>query len=165
VPYGQPGRLAVKGPTGCRYLADSRQHAYVQNGWNITGDTFIQDADGYFWYQARNDDMIVSSGYNIAGPEVEEALLRHPDVSECAVIGLPDDVRGQLVTGFVVLRKGVGADETKAGELQDFVKQQIAPYKYPRRISFIEDLPKTTSGKVQRFKLREDYVHRSREWS
>jgi len=122
VPYGQPGRLAVKGPTGCRYLADSRQHAYVQNGWNITGDTFIQDRDGYFWYQARNDDMIVSSGYNIAGPEVEEALLRHPDVSECVIVGLPDEVRGQLVTGFVVLRDSVGADEANlddGGELRD----------------------------------------------
>jgi 2-aminobenzoate-CoA ligase len=151
---GTPGRLAVKGPTGCRYLADVRQREYVQQGWNITGDTFVQDADGYFWYQARNDDMIVSSGYNIAGPEVEEALLSHADVGECGVVGLPDDTRGQLVTAFVVLRDGVAGSDEKAKELQDHVKQRIAPYKYPRRVLFVSELPKTTTGKLQRFKLR-----------
>jgi 2-aminobenzoate-CoA ligase len=153
-PPGTPGRLAVKGPTGCRYLADPRQREYVQQGWNITGDTFVRDADGYFWYQARNDDMIVSSGYNIAGPEVEEALLSHADVGECGVVGLPDDARGQIVTAFVVLRHGVAGSDEKAKELQDHVKQRIAPYKYPRRVLFVSELPKTTTGKLQRFKLR-----------
>ena len=156
-PPGTPGRLAVKGPTGCRYLADDRQRAYVQEGWNITGDTFVQDADGYFWFQARNDDMIVSSGYNIAGPEVEEALLGHADVAECGVVGLPDDARGQIVTAFVVLREGVAGDDEKVKELQDHVKQRIAPYKYPRRIVFVSELPKTTTGKLQRFKLRQQH--------
>jgi 2-aminobenzoate-CoA ligase len=156
-PPGTPGRLAVKGPTGCRYLADDRQRAYVQDGWNITGDTFVQEADGYFWFQARNDDMIVSSGYNIAGPEVEEALLVHADVSECGVVGLPDDARGQIVTAFVVLREGVAGDDEKVKELQDHVKERIAPYKYPRRIVFVSELPKTTTGKLQRFKLREQH--------
>lgn len=155
VPDGEPGRLAVKGPTGCRYLADPRQAVYVQNGWNITGDTFIRDADGYFWYQARSDDMIVSSGYNIAGPEVEEALLSHPDVSECGVVGVPDEARGQLVMAYVVLAQGVVADAGKARALQDYVKQQIAPYKYPRAIEFIDALPRTNTGKLQRFRLRE----------
>ena len=154
VPTGTPGRLAVKGPTGCRYLADPRQSDYVRDGWNITGDTFVQDDDGYFWYQARNDDMIVSSGYNIAGPEVEEALLAHGDVSECAVVGLPDEARGQLVNAFVVLREGVIGDDDKRAELQHFVKDTIAPYKYPREIRFVAGLPKTASGKVQRFQLR-----------
>jgi 2-aminobenzoate-CoA ligase len=156
-PPGTPGRLAVKGPTGCRYLADTRQLAYVQDGWNITGDTFIQDADGYFWFQARNDDMIVSSGYNIAGPEVEEALLGHADVSECGVVGLPDDARGQIVTAFIVLREGVTGDDEKVQELQDHVKARIAPYKYPRRVVFLNELPKTTTGKLQRFKLRRQH--------
>jgi len=155
LPAGTAGRLAVKGPTGCRYLADPRQRNYVQNGWNITGDTFVQDDEGYFWYQARSDDMIVSSGYNIAGPEVEEALLAHPDVSECGVVGLPDEARGQLVSAFVVLRLGVVGDEAKVRELQDFVKQRIAPYKYPRRVEFRDQLPKTTTGKLQRFRLRD----------
>jgi 2-aminobenzoate-CoA ligase len=127
---------------------------YVQNGWNITGDTFVQDADGYFWYQARSDDMIVSSGYNIAGPEVEEAVLAHPDVSECGVVGLADEARGQLVTAFVVLRDGIIGDEQVVRELQDFVKSRIAPYKYPRRIVFVQELPKTATGKLQRFRLR-----------
>ena len=155
VPPGTLGRLAVKGPTGCRYLADDRQRQYVQNGWNITGDTFVMDEDGYFWFQARSDDMIVSSGYNISGPEVEEALVAHPDVAECGVVGLPDEARGQLVTAFVVLRDGVAGDEARTKELQDFVKQRIAPYKYPRRIAYVAELPKTATGKLQRFRLRQ----------
>jgi 2-aminobenzoate-CoA ligase len=154
VPRGEPGRLAVKGPTGCRYLADPRQAAYVQHGWNITGDTFSQDDDGYFWYHARSDDMIISSGYNIAGPEVEEAVLAHPDVVECAVIGVPDEARGQLVKAYVVLASGVTSDPAKTVELQDFVKQRIAPYKYPRAVEFIDALPRTSTGKLQRFRLR-----------
>jgi 2-aminobenzoate-CoA ligase len=152
---GQIGRLAVKGPTGCRYLADERQTTYVQNGWNITGDTYIRDADGYFWYQARSDDMIISAGYNIAGPEVEEALLTHPDVAECGVVGALDEERGQVVCAFVVLTAGAAGDDAKREELQDFVKQQIAPYKYPRWIWFVTDLPRTNTGKLQRFRLRE----------
>ena len=151
---GTVGRLAVKGPTGCRYLADERQLTYVRNGWNITGDTFTQDDDGYFWYEARSDDMIVSSGYNIAAPEVEEALMQHDDVAECAVIGIPDDARGSLVKAYVVLRDGVTGDATKRTELQDFTKQQIAPYKYPRALDFIDALPRTPTGKLQRFRLR-----------
>jgi 2-aminobenzoate-CoA ligase len=153
---GEPGRLAVKGPTGCRYLSDSRQSAYVQHGWNVTGDTFVRDADGYFWYRARSDDMIISSGYNIAGPEVEEALLAHPDVTECGVIGVPDEARGSLVTAFVVLRSGVAGDGPKVKELQDFVKASIAPYKYPRSVVFVEQLPRTSTGKLQRYRLREE---------
>lgn len=155
-PRGTPGRLAVRGPTGCRYLDDSRQSVYVQNGWNITGDTYIQDADGYFWYQARSDDMIVSAGYNIAGPEVEAALLAHPAVRECAVVGTPDPERGMLVTAHVVLHEGhkAGAEMTKA--LQDFVKAAIAPYKYPRLIHFPDQLPRTETGKLQRFVLRHE---------
>jgi 2-aminobenzoate-CoA ligase len=155
VPDGQAGRLAVQGPTGCRYLADERQRSYVQDGWNLTGDTYVRDADGYFWYQARSDDMIVSSGYNIAGPEVEEVLLGHPDVAECGVVGVPDVERGQLVKAFVVLRDGADAGQGKAGELQDFVKRQIAPYKYPRSVEFVTALPRTNTGKLQRFRLRE----------
>ncbi|HYJ68918.1 MAG TPA: AMP-binding protein [Nocardioidaceae bacterium] len=155
LPAGEVGRLAVKGPTGCRYLADERQTAYVQNGWNLTGDTFRTDEDGYFWYEARSDDMIVSSGYNIGGPEVEEALLTHDDVVECAVVGVPDEARGQLVKAYVVLAPDTVGDETKLKELQEFAKQQIAPYKYPRAIEFIEALPRTSTGKVQRFRLRE----------
>jgi len=156
VPDGTPGRLAVKGPTGCRYLADGRQRGYVSNGWNITGDTYLRDAQGYFWYQARSDDMIVSAGYNIAGPEIEEALLLHPDVAECGVVGVPDEVRGQIVKAYVVLRQGVAATEATAAELQEFVKQQIAPYKYPRAIAFLPSLPRTSTGKLQRFRLREE---------
>ncbi|HEV7208115.1 MAG TPA: AMP-binding protein [Mycobacteriales bacterium] len=151
---GVIGRLAVKGPTGCRYLADPRQQVYVQNGWNITGDTFIRDADGYFWYQARSDDMIISSGYNIAGPEVEEALHAHPDVLECGVVGVPDEQRGQVVTAFVVLRAGVAADQAEIKQLQEFTKQRISPYKYPRVITFVDALPRTSTGKLQRFALR-----------
>ncbi|MGH3508966.1 MAG: AMP-binding protein [Nocardioidaceae bacterium] len=155
VPNGTPGRLAVRGPTGCRYLADDRQRSYVVNGWNVTGDTFIRDKDGYFWYQARSDDMIVSSGYNIAAPEVEEAVLKHPDVSECAVIGIPDEARGTLVKAYVVLHDGVIGDDDKAAQLQAFVKQQIAPYKYPRAVEFRTELPRTNTGKLQRFRLRD----------
>jgi 2-aminobenzoate-CoA ligase len=152
---GQPGRLAVKGPTGCRYLSDPRQQNYVQHGWNITGDTYIRDADGYYWYQARSDDMIISSGYNIAGPEVEEALLGHPDVLEVAVIGAPDADRGMIVQAYVVLRDPAAADQDKAAELQEFAKQSIAPYKYPRVVEFVPELPKTISGKTQRYRLRQ----------
>ncbi len=155
VPDGEPGRLAVKGPTGCRYLRDDRQRTYVQDGWNITGDTYVRDADGYYWFQARSDDMIISAGYNIAGPEVEEALLGHPDVAEVAVIGAPDSERGMIVEAFVVLRDGVPGDPAKITELQDFAKRSIAPYKYPRLIEFVEALPKTISGKTQRYRLRE----------
>jgi len=155
VPDGVPGRLAVKGPTGCRYLADERQRHYVRHGWNITGDTYVRDADGYFWFQARDDDLIVSAGYNIAGPEVEAALLDHLDVAETAVVGAPDADRGSVVCAFVVLRPGVRGDEAKAAELQAFVKAAIAPYKYPRRVEFTAALPKTPSGKVQRYRLRE----------
>jgi 2-aminobenzoate-CoA ligase len=154
VPDGEIGRLAVKGPTGCRYLADARQKAYVQHGWNLTGDTFVRDEDGYFWYKARSDDMIVSSGYNIAGPEVEEALQHHPDVVECGVVGVPDEARGQLVKAFVVLAPGGVGDDAKVKELQDFAKQQIAPYKYPRAVEFIDALPRSSTGKVQRYRLR-----------
>jgi 2-aminobenzoate-CoA ligase len=155
VPDGTPGRLAVKGPTGCRYLADPRQAAYVQGGWNVTGDTYVRDADGYFWFQARSDDMIVSSGYNIGAPEVEQALDQHPDVVECAVVGRPDPDRGQVVHAAVVLRDGVAGDAATVTELQDFVKRTIAPYKYPRSIEFLDALPRTSTGKVQRYRLRQ----------
>jgi 2-aminobenzoate-CoA ligase len=155
VPDGQPGRLAVQGPTGCRYLADERQRNYVQHGWNITGDTYTRDADGYFWFQARSDDMIISAGYNIAGPEVEEALLGHPDVVEVAVIGAPDPGRGMIVQAYVVLREGVAGDEAMVTALQDFAKKSIAPYKYPRVVEFVAELPKTISGKTQRYRLRQ----------
>jgi 2-aminobenzoate-CoA ligase len=156
VPDGTIGRLAVKGPTGCRYLADDRQRGYVAGGWNITGDSYLRDAGGYFWYQARSDDIIISAGYNIAGPEVEEALLLHPDVAECGVVGVPDEARGQIVKAYVVLRTGVAATGSTAADLQDFVKQQIAPYKYPRAVEFVAALPRTNTGKLQRFRLRED---------
>lgn len=149
------GRLAVKGPTGCRYLADDRQKAYVVNGWNVTGDIYRLDEDGYFWFVSRADDMIISSGYNIAAPEVENALLQHPQVAEAAVIGAPDDERGQIVKAFVVLRDASAAHEDLASELQDFVKGVIAPYKYPRSIEFVAELPKTLTGKLQRYRLRE----------
>ncbi|HYJ80225.1 MAG TPA: benzoate-CoA ligase family protein, partial [Longimicrobiaceae bacterium] len=156
-PPGTLGRLAVRGPTGCRYLADpERQRRYVENGWNVTGDTYRVDGDGYYWYQARNDDMIISSGYNIAGPEVENALLEHPGVTECAVVGVPDEERGRVVKAFVVLREGWEAGDATAKALQDFVKGHIAPYKYPRRVEFAEALPRTATGKLQRFRLRED---------
>lgn len=155
VPDGQPGLLAVRGPTGCRYLADDRQREYVRGGWNLTGDTYIRDGEGYFWYQSRSDDMIISSGYNIAAVEVEEAVQRSPDVAEAAVVGVPDPDRGQIVKAFVVLRDGASAGEPAARDLQDFVKSQIAPYKYPRAVEFVEALPRTPTGKLQRFRLRD----------
>lgn len=151
---GVIGRLAVKGPTGCRYLADPRQRDYVQDGWNLTGDAYEMDGDGYFYYRARMDDMIISAGYNIAGVEVEEALLRHPSVAECAVIGRPDEERGQVVEAHVVVRGGQEGGAALERELQEFAKRQIAPYKYPRRIVFRDALPRTETGKLQRFKLR-----------
>ncbi len=153
LPRGEIGKLAVRGPTGCRYLADDRQRKYVRDGWNLTGDTFVQDDEGRFHFAARSDDMIVSAGYNIAGPEVEAALLSHPAVLECAVVGLADDERGQVVEAHVVLRAGQGND-AMAKALQDHVKAVIAPYKYPRRVVFCEALPKTQTGKIQRFRLR-----------
>jgi 2-aminobenzoate-CoA ligase len=152
---GTVGRLAVKGPTGCRYLADDRQMQYVSGGWNLTGDSYIEDDDGYFYYQARSDDMIISAGYNIAGPEVESALLSHADVLECAVIGVADEDRGQIVKAFVVLRDGIVGDDALAKRLQDHVKAEIAPYKYPRQVAFLAALPRTETGKLQRFKLRQ----------
>jgi 2-aminobenzoate-CoA ligase len=155
VPDGEPGRLAVKGPTGCRYLNDERQLSYVRDGWNLTGDTYVRDADGYFWYQARSDDMIISGGYNIAGPEIEEVLLSHPEVAECGVVGVPDEARGQIVKAYVILRDEAAGTEDKARELQDLVKQRIAPYKYPRAIEFVAALPRTNTGKLQRFRLRD----------
>jgi len=155
-PVGTPGRLAVRGPTGCRYLDDQRQLVYVEAGWNVTGDTYIQDADGYFWYQARSDDMIVSSGYNIAGPEVEAALLAHPAVRECAVVGTPDPERGMLVTAHIVLHEGHAPGPDMAKALQDFVKATVAPYKYPRLVHFPDQLPRTETGKLQRFVLRHE---------
>jgi 2-aminobenzoate-CoA ligase len=151
---GVIGRLAVKGPTGCRYLADERQRDYVVDGWNLTGDAYEMDADGYFHYRSRTDDMIISAGYNIAGVEVEEVLLRHPAVAECGVVGRPDEQRGQVVEAFVVLKPGCEASAAMAAALQDFVKQSIAPYKYPRSVRFIDKLPRTETGKLQRFKLR-----------
>lgn len=152
---GQVGRLAVRGPTGCRYLSDKRQKKYVLNGWNLTGDSFTQDDEGYFHFAARSDDMIISAGYNIAGPEVEAALLAHDEVLECAVIGVADEARGQIVEAHVVLAEGVAADEMTVKRLQDHVKATIAPYKYPRRVVFTKALPKTETGKIQRFRLRE----------
>ena len=156
LPPGKVGRLAVKGPTGCRYLADERQRNYVQHGWNLTGDAYLIDEDGQFVYQARTDDMIISSGYNIAGPEVESALLLHPAVAECGVVGARDDERGQIVKAYVVLKPGHAADPAMTRALQDFVKQTIAPYKYPRAIEFRDSLPRTETGKLQRFKLRQE---------
>jgi 2-aminobenzoate-CoA ligase len=156
VPPGQVGRLAVKGPTGCKYLDDPRQAQYVQNGWNITGDAYLIDNDGQFVYQARTDDMIISGGYNIAGPEVEGALLLHPAVAECAVIGQADAARGMIVKAVVVLKPGWLGDEATTQGLQDFVKQQLAPYKYPRAIEYRPQLPRTETGKLQRFKLKDE---------
>ena len=153
-PPGKVGRLAVKGPTGCRYLADERQANYVQNGWNVTGDAYMMDRDGYFFYQARTDDMIISAGYNIAGPEVEDALLKHPAVAECGVVGTPDADRGTIVKAFVLLKPGNEKNEETKKSLQEHVKKVIAPYKYPRAIEFVDTLPRTETGKLQRFKLR-----------
>jgi 2-aminobenzoate-CoA ligase len=153
-PRGEIGRLAVRGPTGCRYLADARQSHYVRDGWNLTGDAFVQDEQGFFHFAARTDDMIISAGYNIAGPEVEAALLSHPDVKECAVIGVPDEERGQIVEAHVVLKEGCPADAETVRRLQEHVKATIAPYKYPRSVKFTDALPKTQTGKIQRFRLR-----------
>jgi 2-aminobenzoate-CoA ligase len=157
VPRGQVGRLAVRGPTGCRYLSDERQRNYVKKGWNVTGDSFIQDEKGYFHFAARSDDMILSAGYNIAGPEVEAALLSHPAVRECAVIGAPSEERGQIVEAFIIVAEGHVADEVLKLKLQNHVKAVIAPYKYPRAIRFVATLPKTQTGKIQRFQLKKDY--------
>jgi 2-aminobenzoate-CoA ligase len=155
VPPGTVGSLAVRGPTGCRYLDDvERQRGYVRRGWNLPGDSYRMDEDGYFWYQARTDDLIVSAGYKIAGPEVENALLDHPAVLECGVVGAPDEERGMIVKAFVVLRPGFEAGEATAKALQEFVKSQIAPYKYPRAVEFVDSLPRTETGKLQRFRLR-----------
>ena len=161
LPPGEVGRLAVRGPTGCRYLADPRQADYVVDGWNVTGDAYMMDEDGYFWFQARTDDMIISAGYNIAGPEVEGALMEHDAVGECAVVASPDEERGNVVKAFVVTREGVEGDAALIGELQDFVKDRVAPYKYPREIEFINELPKTQTGKIQRFVLRERELERT----
>jgi 2-aminobenzoate-CoA ligase len=155
LPRGEIGRLAVRGPTGCRYMADDRQANYIVDGWNVTGDAFYQDDDGYFHFAARNDDMIISSGYNIAGPEVEACLLAHEAVSECGVVGLDDEERGQLVSAFIVLKDGFSASAELTKDLQDFVKANIAPYKYPRRVEYIDALPKTETGKIQRFRLKD----------
>lgn len=154
LPVGEVGKLAIKGPTGCRYLSDPRQTNYVRDGWNLPGDAFHMDADGYFYYHARIDDMIVSSGYNIASPEVEWALLAHPSVSECGVIGVPDAARGQVVKAFIVLTPEYRPSDALATELQNFVKDTVAPYKYPRAISFVDTLPRTETGKLQRFRLK-----------
>lgn len=151
---GEVGRLAVKGPTGCRYLDDERQKNYVYQGWNLTGDAYEMDADGYFHYRARTDDMIITAGYNVAGSEVEEILLKHPAVAECAVVGLPDEERGQIVKAFIVLRDTHVASDELIKEIQGFVKSNVAPYKYPRAIEFRDTLPRTETGKVQRFKLK-----------
>ncbi len=156
VAAGETGKLAVRGPTGCRYLDSiGQQRKYVRDGWNITGDSYKLDADGYFWYQARTDDMIISGGYNIAGPEVENVLLEHEVVLECAVIGEPDEERGHVVKAFVVLRPGRESSLELAKELQDFVKARIAPYKYPRAVEFCDALPRTSTGKLQRYRLRQ----------
>jgi 2-aminobenzoate-CoA ligase len=154
LPRGAVGRLAVRGPTGCRYLDDPRQAQYVHDGWNLTGDAYLEDEDGYFRYQARTDDMIISAGYNIAAPEVETVLLEHAAVAECAVIGVPDDERGQIVKAFVVLRAGHAPDAATVKLLQEYVKRAVAPYKYPRAIEFVTELPRTATGKLQRFRLK-----------
>lgn len=154
-PPGVPGRLAVRGPTGCRYLADERQKVYVHDGWNVTGDTYETDQDGYFWYKARSDDMIISAGYNIAGPEVESTLLAHPAVAECGVVAAPDTDRGHVVKAYIVLKPGLVGDAALVKDLQDYVKAELAPYKYPRAIEFVAQLPRTETGKLQRFQLRQ----------
>jgi 2-aminobenzoate-CoA ligase len=154
VPPGTIGKLAVRGPTGCRYLADERQKKFVRDGWNLPGDAVYMDADGYVFYQARADDMIVSAGYNISGPEVESVLMQHEAVAECGVIGAPDEERGQVVKAFVVVKPGYVADDALVAQLQAFVKETVAPYKYPRVIQFIDALPRTETGKLKRFALR-----------
>ncbi|MGF6177256.1 benzoate-CoA ligase family protein [Ensifer sp. 4252] len=156
VPRGTIGKLAVRGPTGCRYMSDARQRNYVREGWNLTGDAFYQDEEGFFHFAARSDDMIITAGYNIAGPEVEAALISHPEVAECAVVGAPDTERGQIVEAYVVLSAGVSADDATIKRLQDHVKATIAPYKYPRSVKFLDSLPKTATGKIQRFRLRSE---------
>jgi 2-aminobenzoate-CoA ligase len=150
------GKLAVKGPTGCKYLADERQKVYVQRGWNVTGDAYAMDEDGYFYFQARADDMIISAGYNIAGPEVESALLAHEAVAECGVVGAPDEERGMIVKAYIVLKPGFTGDAALTKALQEYVKASIAPYKYPRAIEYRETLPRTETGKLQRFRLRQE---------
>lgn len=155
LPDGTPGLLAVRGPVGCRYLADERQRAYVHDGWNLTGDTYVRDDEGYFRYLARADDMIISAGYNIAGPEVEEALLRHPEVREAAVVGRPDEKRGQIVVAHVVLAPEAPRGSDMAETLRRFTLSELAPYKCPREIVFAQSLPRTPTGKLQRFRLRE----------
>ena len=155
VARGTVGELAVIGPTGCKYMDDARQAAYVQNGWNHPGDAFVQDADGYFFYQARTDDMIITAGYNVGAPEVEDALLRHPAVAECGVVGKPDEQRGMVVKAFCVLKPGFTGDDAMVKALQDHVKASIAPYKYPREIEFPAALPRTETGKLQRFRLKQ----------
>jgi 2-aminobenzoate-CoA ligase len=154
VPDGEPGLLAVRGPVGCRYLSDPRQGVYVRDGWNLTGDTYVREPDGWFRYVARADDMIISAGYNIAGPEVEDALLAHPDVVEAAVVGRADELRGQIVAAYVVPRDGAARDEAGAEALREFVKTRLVPYKCPRAIVFMDALPRTPTGKLQRFRLR-----------
>ena len=154
LPRGQVGRLAIKGPTGCKYLDDARQANYVEGGWNFPGDAFLQDEDGYFIYQARTDDMIITAGYNVAGPEVEAALLQHPAVAECGVVGKADDERGMIILAYVVLKPGQAADADQVKTLQDHVKHTLAPYKYPREVRFVSALPRTETGKLQRFALR-----------
>ena len=154
LPRGQVGRLAVKGATGCKYLDDARQAVYVQDGWNFPGDAFSQDDDGYFVYQARTDDMIITAGYNVAGPEVEAALMQHPAVAECGVVGRPDDERGMVILAYVVLKQGQTGDDAQIKLLQDHVKHSLAPYKYPREVRFVTALPRTETGKLQRFALR-----------
>jgi 2-aminobenzoate-CoA ligase len=155
LPPGTVGKLAVRGPTGCRYLADGRQTNYARDGWNLTGDSFVCGADGRLSFVARSDDMIVSSGYNIAGPEIETALLTHPSVAECGVVGAPDEARGMIVKAYVVLAAGIDGDDALTVQLQDHVKREIAPYKYPRAIEFVAQLPKTETGKLKRFALRQ----------
>jgi 2-aminobenzoate-CoA ligase len=155
VPPGTVGQLAVIGPTGCKYLDDGRQRNYVKDGWNYPGDAFTMDADGYFFYQARADDMIITSGYNVAGPEVEGVLMQHAAVAECGVVGKADEERGMIVKAYVVLKPGHHADEAMTQALQEHVKQTLAPYKYPREIEFVPGLPRTETGKLQRFRLRQ----------
>jgi len=156
VPPGTIGHLAVRGPTGCRYLDNlERQRIYVRNGWNLPGDSYVMDADGYFWYQARTDDLIVSAGHKISGPEIEAVLLDHPAVAECGVVAAPDESRGFIVKAYIVPRPGFVPGQELVKELQDFVKAEVAPYKYPRAIEFLESLPRTDTGKLQRFRLRE----------